>query len=460
MWINAARKWWLGLLPLALVLALAAFRHTRAIEADLTARADAALGGILLDGARVTARGRDLRLEAGAFTEQGRRGALAIVEGVAGARRVNDETRLLPEVRPYTWSARRDVNRIVLEGHVPLPEVRGGLAEVARRAAGNLAVTDRMIYSRGAPANFEAAARLLVAGLSLLSSGEIALSDTAVRLKGMAREPGGREAILLALSNLPQGFTVTADIKAPPYVFQANKDPVTATLTLSGNAPDNGRRQIVTTAARRFFSDSIIDNLQVSLGAPADFTDAALAGLGDLSRLSTGSLVISDRTVKLSGDAFHEAAAEEIRDTLPGRLPQGWQAELDISVRPLAAPVDSAVCQRLFSEILAKGHIRFESARDVIDADSHAVLDQLVAVAMRCPNTLVEVGGHTDSDGDEEANMALSERRARAVVDYLVAAGLSEDRLTAAGHGETRPIAFNDTIEGKMRNRRIEFTVK
>lgn len=460
MWINAARKWWLGLLPLAFILVLAAFNHTRAIEADLTARANAALTGILLNDARVAARGRDLDLEASAFTEQGRRGAIAIAEGVSGVRRVNDRTYLLPWVAPYTWSARRDGNRIVLDGHVPLPEVREGLAEVARRAGGNPAVTDRMIYSRGAPPNFEAAARLLVAELAFLSAGDISISDSAVKIGGMARQPGGREAILQALGNLPQSFTLTADIKAPPYVFQANKDPVSATLNLSGNAPDNARRQIVTAAGRKFFADSIIDNLRVSLGAPQGFTAAALAGLSDLSRLSTGSLVMSDRSVKLAGDAFHEAAAAQIRSTLQGRLPQGWQAELEISVKPLSAPVDSAVCQRLFSEILAKGYIRFESAQAVIDPDSHALLDQLAAVAMRCPATPVEIGGHTDSDGDEQANMTLSQRRAQTVVDYLVAAGLSADRLTAVGYGETRPIASNDTVEGKTYNRRIEFTVK
>jgi OOP family OmpA-OmpF porin len=129
-------------------------------------------------------------------------------------------------------------------------------------------------------------------------------------------------------------------------------------------------------------------------------------------------------------------------------------------VKPLAAPVDSAVCQRLFSEILARGLIRFESAQAVIDPDSHALLDQLAAVALRCPATPVEVGGHTDGDGDEQANMVLSQRRAQTVVDYLVAAGLAADRLSAVGFGETRPIAPNDTIEGKTQNRRIEFTVK
>jgi OOP family OmpA-OmpF porin len=276
----------------------------------------------------------------------------------------------------------------------------------------------------------------------------------------MARELGGREAILLTLRNLPQGFAVTTDIKAPPYVFQANKDPVTSTLTFSGSAPETGRRQIVTVAARKFFSDVIIDSLRVSLGAPIDFTNAAVVALGDLSRLSTGSLVITDRTVKLTGDAFYDAAANQIRDTLQSRLPQGWTAETEISVKPLAGGVDSAVCQRLFSEILAKGRVRFESGKSNIDPDSYSLLDQLVAIAMRCPTTMVEVGGHTDTDGDESTNQTLSQRRARAVVDYMTAAGLSGERLAAQGYGSAHPIASNDTEEGKNQNRRIEFTVR
>ncbi len=157
-----------GARALAFILALAAFKHTRTIEADLTARADAALTGVLLNDVKTTAAGRDLDLTASAFTEQGRRGALAIVEGVAGVRHVNDKTLLMPQVGPYTWSARRDVNQIVLDGHVPLPEVRDGVAETARRAGGNLPLVDRTIYSRGAPSNFEAAARILAAELTRL----------------------------------------------------------------------------------------------------------------------------------------------------------------------------------------------------------------------------------------------------------------------------------------------------
>ncbi len=88
------------------------------------------------------------------------------------------------------------------------------------------------------------------------------------------------------------------------------------------------------------------------------------------------------------------------------------------------------------------------------------MLDTIVATIGRCPGNAVEVSGHTDSSGDEAANVALSEQRAKAVVTYLTDAGVPASRLTAVGLGSSRPVASNDTDEGKALNRRIEFSVK
>ena len=128
--------------------------------------------------------------------------------------------------------------------------------------------------------------------------------------------------------------------------------------------PDNNvHAAIVAAAGRKFFSEKVVDNLKASLGAPSGFADAVVPALGALSRLSTGTLVVSDREVKLSGDALYEAAAGQLRGNLLKDFPQGWQLKADISVKPAAAPVDATVCQQLFSEVLGKGTIRFESGR-------------------------------------------------------------------------------------------------
>jgi OmpA-OmpF porin, OOP family len=182
--------------------------------------------------------------------------------------------------------------------------------------------------------------------------------------------------------------------------------------------------------------------------------------LGALSRLSTGTLVVSDREVKLSGDALYDAAANQIRNGLAKEFPQGFQLKADISVKPPSAPVDATVCQQLFSELLVKGKIRFESGRADIVPDSAGLLDRLIETALRCPNVNIEIAGHTDADGDDASNKTLSEKRAQAVMDYLVKAGLPADRFTAVGYGSAQPVAANDTDEGKAQNRRIEFVVR
>ncbi len=455
-------KWWPGVIPLVIFWAIAAWTNTGPLESDLAARSTAALRDTLLDKSRIAVAGRDVTFAADAFSEEGRRSAVASVEAVPGVRLVNDETRLIPEAKPFVWSAERDVVRVTLSGSSPLPASKARLIEAARAALGGVEVVDQMNLSRGAPPRFDNAALLLLDQVGKLKDGKITISDTKVSLSGMARDLGGREAIATALKNLPEGFSVAAnEIKAPPYIFQAYKDPVAVTLTLTGYVPDNNvHAAIVAAAGRKFFSEKVVDNLKASVGAPSGFAGAVVPALGALSRLSTGTLVVSDREVKLSGDAFYETAPAQIRSNLVKDFPQGFQLKADISVKPAAAPVDATVCQQLFSELLAKGTIRFVSGRSNLDPDSAGLVDRLIETALRCPTTNIEIAGHTDTVGENAANQALSEKRAQAVMEYLVKAGLPASRFTAVGYGSTQPVATNDTDEGKAQNRRIEFVVK
>jgi OOP family OmpA-OmpF porin len=455
-------KWWPGTIPLAILWAVAAWSNTTPLEADLAARSTAALNGAVLDKKQIVVEGRDVTFAADAFSEDGRRGAVASVAAVPGVRLVNDDTRLVPEAKPFVWSAERDVVRVTLGGSAPLPAIKSKLLEAAHAALGTVEVADQMNLARGAPPRFDNAASLLIDQIGKLKEGKISISDNKVSLSGMARDLGGREAIAAGLKNLPEGFSVAAnEIKAPPYIFQAYKDPVAVTLTLTGYVPDNNvHAALVGAASRKFFNEKVVDNLKASVGAATGFAAAVAPALGALSRLSTGTLVVTDREVKLSGDAFYDAAAVQIRSGLGKDFPQGWQFKAEISVKPAAAPVDATVCQQLFSDLLGKGTIRFESRRSVIDADSAGLLDRLIETALRCPSANIEIAGHTDGDGEDAYNQALSEKRAQSVMDYLVKAGLPADRFTAVGYGSTQPIASNDTDEGKAQNRRIEFVVR
>ncbi|MGJ4948520.1 OmpA family protein [Bradyrhizobium sp. HKCCYLS20291] len=455
-------KWWPGVIPLVVLWGFAAWTSTVPLESDLASRSSAALKAAVLDRTSVTVDGRDVYLRANAFSETGRRDAVAAVDAVPGVRLVNDETRLVPEAKPFVWSAERDVVRVTLGGNAPLPALKGKLVEATRAALQGVEVADQMGLARGAPPRFEDAALLLIGQIGKLKDGKFTISDSDVSLSGMARELGGREAVAVALAKLPEGFKVASnEVKAPPYVFQAYKDPVAVTVTLSGNVPDeNIHAVVVGSSSRKFFSEKVVDNLKNSIGAPSNFVNAVVPALGALSRLSTGTLVVSDRDIKISGDALYDAAAQQIRTGLSKDVPQGWQVKADITVKPAAAPVDPTVCQQLFAELLGKAKIRFETGRSDLDRDSTGLLDRLVEIAFRCPAANVEIIGHTDAEGDSAANQVLSQKRAQAVVDYLTKAGLPADRFSAIGYGSTQPIASNDTGDGRAQNRRIEFVVR
>jgi outer membrane protein OmpA-like peptidoglycan-associated protein len=72
----------------------------------------------------------------------------------------------------------------------------------------------------------------------------------------------------------------------------------------------------------------------------------------------------------------------------------------------------------------------------------------------------IQISGHTDNTGKETDNLLLSENRAKAVADFLISKGIAKNRITTNGYGSSKPIADNNTEDGKQRNRRVEFVVK
>lgn len=104
-------------------------------------------------------------------------------------------------------------------------------------------------------------------------------------------------------------------------------------------------------------------------------------------------------------------------------------------------------------------NIFFEFDKDDLLPQSFVELDRLYKLLMEAPGIKIEISGHTDNKGSAAYNQKLSERRARSVVNYLVAKGIPIERLTYAGYGMTQPIASNDTDEGRALNRRTEFKI-
>ncbi|WP_435352952.1 OmpA family protein [Emticicia sp. SJ17W-69] len=102
--------------------------------------------------------------------------------------------------------------------------------------------------------------------------------------------------------------------------------------------------------------------------------------------------------------------------------------------------------------------IRFDVNKAIIKAESMGEINGIVQILKENVTLKLEIGGHTDADGDDATNLKLSQLRADAVKTKLVELGIDATRLSTKGYGETKPIGDNKTFEGKTENRRVEFT--
>ena len=110
--------------------------------------------------------------------------------------------------------------------------------------------------------------------------------------------------------------------------------------------------------------------------------------------------------------------------------------------------------------VTLKNDILFDYGKSTLSSQAKETLDKAVELLNKLPNRTLVVEGHTDSSGSDEFNMALSEKRAQAVYDYMNAQGLNIKSVSYKGYGETRPVADNSTKEGRVANRRVEFKIK
>ncbi len=241
-------------------------------------------------------------------------------------------------------------------------------------------------------------------------------------------------------------------------------------IILSGFVPDaKTKNKILSLASSRYGKPHISDDISLKAKAPSNWQKALVVTLNSFSHLKQGQVKISNNKFELSGLTDSKESRLLIGKYLEANLPKNYIGSLDIATMSNKALVDELKlskkqlairCQEKFKDLLAKNKIHFETGGAVLADKSFTLLDQLVLVVMNCPNQIILIEGYTDSKGSEKRNKILSQKRAQAVADYLQEKGINKNKLKVKGYGEEKPIASNQTPEGRALNRRIEFIVE
>jgi len=200
----------------------------------------------------------------------------------------------------------------------------------------------------------------------------------------------------------------------------------------------------------------VIGNDEQPVTGP-DWLEGAAEAIAALRGTRATRLSVTGGSAVLEGGAASQAAADRINAAVAGALGVPVDRGIGLAAAPSAA--EAAALETALNDLDLDVSVLFASGSAELSPDGSAGLDAIAASLIAFPGARVEVGGHTDSQGDTASNQELSLARAQAVVDYLVTAGVDPAQVEARGYGETSPIASNDTEEGRAQNRRIEFTV-
>lgn len=177
-------------------------------------------------------------------------------------------------------------------------------------------------------------------------------------------------------------------------------------------------------------------------------------------RLSDGVLLARTETSEEGEFKINLPMGEEygIHAESGGYLPQSATINLRDGFSK-EHPLELTMTQLKAGARMPINNIFFKKGSYDLSKASYAELNRLTKILKSYPGLKVEIGGHTDNTGEQKANMTLSKNRARAVMDYLIDRGLPRASIKAVGYGESKPIAPNNTAEGKKKNRRVELTI-
>ena len=317
------------------------------------------------------------------------------------------------------------------------------------------------------------AAEVAIRAVGELGAGSVTFSDADVSLLATLETPQAEfDRIVGELeAALPDVFSLKATLPEKPKT-SAPEGPAEFTATLSadgavqlrGRLTDETLRDAVSSfAAAHFGAADVYTATRLDPDLPDGWPVRVLAGLQAMSELNEGQVIVRADTVEVTGVTASPGARAAITRTLSGRLGQGQAFKVEVrydeALDPQAALPSALECVTALNGILQKQKIAFAPGSAEIESGARDTMDALADQMRKCPDIVMEIGGHTDSQGRDTSNLALSQARAEAVLLGLQGRRVLVGSLSAVGYGETRPVADNDSPEGRETNRRIEFTL-
>ena len=222
-------------------------------------------------------------------------------------------------------------------------------------------------------------------------------------------------------------------------------------VLVTGTVADEASKASVLAKLREVYGDLVVDQITVgAVSTPANW-NAYVQKLitPELKQITRGQMKIDGSTVSLKGEVANEAQRQKIASNVATSLNPTYTVNNGLRV--------SASDQGVLDGTLANRTIEFQSGKAELTASGKAILDEMTAAMLKLKERKVDIIGHTDNQGLRATNQGLSQARAEAVKAYLAAHGIKSELMTASGQGADRPVASNDSADGRARNRRIEF---
>lgn len=222
----------------------------------------------------------------------------------------------------------------------------------------------------------------------------------------------------------------------------------------AGTVPDEATKAAVLARLRELYgAERVVDQIAIGqVAMPANWNSYVQKLISpDLKQISRGQLKIDGTTVSLRGEVANEGLRQKIAGDVASNLNPTYTVNNGLRV--------SSNEQGILDSALANRTVEFESGKATLTPAGRAILDEMIAAMQKVKGRKVEIIGHTDNVGLRATNQGLSQARAEAVKAYMASHGINGDLLTASGQGSDRPVASNETTEGRARNRRIEFRI-